>query len=101
MPLLTVVTIGMDGLGMVAAATRQPLRAARLWGAAEALRDVTDEGRWHVFQSDYDRALPAARAQVADAEWAAAWAAGRTLTVKQALAEALADVDTTSRLMDN
>ncbi len=96
MPLRTVVTIGLDGLAMVAAATRQPLRAARLWGATEALRDVTSEARWPVFQRAYDRTLAAARAEISDAEWAAAWAAGRALTVEQAVAEALEDADPTS-----
>jgi predicted ATPase len=90
-PLLTTITIGLDGLAMIAAATEHPARAARLWGAAEALREATDERRWHVFQHAYDRALAAARAQLADPDWTAAWAAGRTLTAAQAVAEALED----------
>ena len=100
MPLLTVVTIGLDGLAMVAAATGQPLRAAQLWGATEALRDVTGEARWAVFQSAYDRALTAAHAQVSDADWTAAWAAGRALTPDQATAEALEDDGSTSQAID-
>jgi non-specific serine/threonine protein kinase len=93
MPLVGFVTIGLDGLGMVAAATGQPLRAARLWGAAEALRDVTDEQRWHVFQDAYDRALEIARLAVVEVEWSGAWTAGRAMTVDQAVAEALTDGD--------
>jgi len=93
-PLLTFITIGLEGLAMVAAAQGRPVRAARLWGAAEALREATDERRWHVFQRAYDRALAAARTQLAEAEWANAWAAGRALTAAQAVAEALGDVDT-------
>lgn len=93
-PLLTFITIGVDGLAMVAAAKGLPLRAARLWGAAEALREATDERRWHVFQRVYDRALMAARAQVSAVEWAAAWATGRTLTAAQAVAEAMEDTGT-------
>ena len=92
-PMLTIITIGLDGLAMVAAAKGLPLRAARLWGAAEALREVTDERRWHIFQRPYDRALAAARAQVSETEWVTAWAAGRTLTAAEALAEALEDGD--------
>jgi hypothetical protein len=96
-PLLTMITSGLEGLAMVVAALGRPLRAARLWGAAEVLREATDERRWHVFQRTYDRALAAARAQVSEAEWATAWAAGRALTAGQAVAMALADADTTPR----
>lgn len=88
-PLLTVITIALDGLAMVAAMRERPVRAARLWGAAEAMREQTDEQRWGVFQAAYDRALGAARAQLSAAEWAASWAAGRALPAAQAIAEAL------------
>mgnify|MGYP006980574008 CR=1 FL=1 len=74
---------------MVAAASARPLRAARLWGAAEALREATDERRWHVFQPNYDRAITAARSQLAGPDWTIAWAAGRALTAAQAVIEAL------------
>jgi predicted ATPase len=97
-PMLTFVTAGVEGLGIVAASRGAPLRAARLWGAAEAMREVTDERRWHVFQRTYDRAVAAARDQVAAAEWAAAWAAGRPLTVARAVALALEDAGPAPRL---
>jgi len=90
-PFLTIITTGLEGLAMVVAARGQPLRAARLWGAAEALREMTDEWRWQSYQHAYDRALTEARAQVAAADWTMAWAAGRALTVAQAIAEALED----------
>jgi tetratricopeptide (TPR) repeat protein len=95
-PLLTIITNGLEGLGMVAAAAAQPLRAARLWGAGEALREATDETRWHIYQRAYERALAAARAQLAEAEWSRSWAAGRALTATQALAEALENADRTA-----
>jgi predicted ATPase/DNA-binding XRE family transcriptional regulator len=88
-PLLTLLTNGLEGMAMVAAAQGRPARAARLFGAAEALRDLTDERRWHVFQRSYERALAAAQGQLPAAEWAAEWAAGRALPSEQALAEAL------------
>lgn len=95
-PLITTITTGLEGLAMVAAAKEQPMRAARLWGAAEALREATDERRWRVFQHANDRMLAVARAQVSATDWMAAWAAGRTLTVEQAMAEALANAGTTA-----
>ncbi len=95
MPLLTNIATGLEGLAAVAAMVGLPVRAARLWGAAEALREATGEGRSAFFQRAYDRALAAARRQVSEADWATAWAAGRALTTEQAVAEALADIDTT------
>lgn len=94
-PLLTFVTIALDGLGMVAAAWGLPLRVARLWGAAASLREATSEDRWPTFQRAYEHALAAARMEVGETEWSMAWAAGRTLTAEQALAEALANIDKT------
>jgi tetratricopeptide (TPR) repeat protein len=92
-PFLTIITTGLEGLAMVVAARGQPLRAARLRGAAEALREMTDEWRWQSYQHAYARALAAARAEVAAADWTIAWAAGRALTAAQAIAEALDDAD--------
>jgi hypothetical protein len=48
--MLTLIKIGPDGLAIVAAAKGQPFWAAWLWGATEALRKVTEERRWHIFQ---------------------------------------------------
>ncbi len=93
-PLLAGITLGLDGLALVASAQGLPLRAARLWGAAEALREATNERRWSPFQHAYNDALTAARTQVGEVEWTTAWAAGRALTADQAVAEALVDIDT-------
>ena len=93
-PLLTMITIGLEGMGMVAATRGQPVRAARLWGAAEALREVTNERRWQVFQRPFDGVLAAARGRLEETIWLAAWAAGRILPAGQAVAEALEDADT-------
>ena len=88
-PLLTFITIGVEGLAAVATAQGRPVRAARLWGAAEALREATDERRWHVFERTYDRTLTAAQAQLSPVDWATAWTTGRTLTPQHAVSEAL------------
>ena len=92
-PLLTFITIGLDGLAMVAAAQGRPVRAAGLWGATEAPREATDEGHWPVFQRDYERTLADARSQIPEADWSTAWAARRALTAVQAVAEAPEDAD--------
>ena len=80
---------GLEGLAGVAAAHRQPERAAQLFGAAEALRESIGTPRWHVYQASYARMLSAARTQLDDAAWTAAWAKGRAMPLEQAVAQAL------------
>ena len=64
-------------------------RAARLFGAAERLREVSglpltpDEKVWN------DRGIPAARTLLGDRAFAAAWDEGRALFWEQAVAYAL------------
>ena len=77
----------LAGLAAVATVQGQPLRAARLWGAAEALREAGNWGIWPPDRVEFDRYLPLARAASAEATFADAWRAGRGLTAEQALAE--------------
>lgn len=89
MPMQAFITIGLEGVGLVAAASGQPQFAARLWGAAEALREATGEQRWPVFQAAYERMLATSRVRLPAAEWQASWAAGRELTAAAAVAAIL------------
>jgi predicted ATPase/DNA-binding CsgD family transcriptional regulator len=80
----------LRGLGSTAAATRQYRRAARLWGAADALREAI--GAPPPRHAERAReALAATRRGLGDVEFAAAWAAGRALSLSEAVAEALHD----------
>lgn len=82
-------TYGLRGLADVARVQGRPLDAARIWGAEEALRERLGAA---VPQSDrpaYERQLAAARAGCAPADFAAAWAGGRALTLDQILVELL------------
>ena len=68
------------GLGALAAAD-EPTRAARLWGTADAMSEafgtqLTRAGRALI---DYEGQVEAARRQVDEAVWTAAWAAGRAI----------------------
>ena len=45
----------------------------------------------HAARLEYDRALAAARAQLDEAAWNAAWAEGRAMTLEQAVTYALED----------
>jgi DNA-binding NarL/FixJ family response regulator len=70
----------------VVAAQGESTWAARLWGAAEAMREATGAPIPPVERADYERALASARAQLGEKTFAAAWEEGRTMTVEQALA---------------
>jgi len=73
------------GLGEVVAAQRQLAWAAQLWGAADALRDALGVPIPPFELADYERALTAARVQLGERAFAAAWAQGRAMTPEQAL----------------
>jgi DNA-binding CsgD family transcriptional regulator len=80
----------LDGLAGVLGAMKQSERAARLLGAAEALREVTSAIVWPANAADYERSLAVARGRLDEAAFAAAWAAGRALPLERAVSEALA-----------
>ena len=90
------IAVDLGGLARVASAQQQPRRAAQLAAAAEviwaALGSSLQPAELLVYQQDLD----AARAQLAPAEWQAAWEAGRALSLDQALAEAARSGDTAS-----
>jgi DNA-binding CsgD family transcriptional regulator len=57
----------------------------RLWGAADALREAMGTPIPPVYRADYERSVAAARAQLGEKAFAAAWAEGRSMTPEQAL----------------
>jgi hypothetical protein len=85
------------GLAAVAANRQQPECAARLFGAAEALRAVTDGPIWPAEQAEYERHRAAACVQLDEAAWEVAWAAGRAMPLDRAIVEARTIVDTRVR----
>jgi non-specific serine/threonine protein kinase len=80
----------LEGLAAVAARQGQPERAARLGGAAEALREAMGAPPPPPHRAHYERYLNAARGRVGAAAWTTAWAAGRALPREEAIALALA-----------
>jgi DNA-binding CsgD family transcriptional regulator/tetratricopeptide (TPR) repeat protein len=76
----------LEGLAGVTASQGQPARAARIFGAAEALREAIEGPRPPVRQAIYKREVAAARAGLDDKAFAAAWAEGRAMAPEQALA---------------
>jgi non-specific serine/threonine protein kinase len=79
----------LEGLACLAASGEQVARAARLFGAAEGLREEAEIPLPPVDRVGYEEAMTAARRALGEARFAAAWAAGRALPTDQAVIEAM------------
>lgn len=83
----------LTGLAGVAGAERQYEKAARLFGAGEALLQAIG-GRWSSGErAQHERDLTVVRHQLDEATFAAAWVEGSALTPEQAIGYALAADD--------
>jgi predicted ATPase/DNA-binding CsgD family transcriptional regulator len=80
----------LEGLAAVACAEGQRGRASRLLGASDALRETLGYRPLAAEQADHDRCVAAVRAGLGETAFAAAWAEGRTMTLEQAIDDALA-----------
>jgi predicted ATPase len=69
--------------------SRKALRAARLFGAYDALRGATDAPLWPAERADYSRNVAIVRAQVDEAAWERAWQEGQAMSMEQAIEYAL------------
>ncbi len=78
------------GLAGVCGAHGEHDRAARLFGAAESLRENIGHHRSPQDQADYDRRVASTRSGLGEAAFTAAWAEGRAMTMEQAIEYALA-----------
>jgi predicted ATPase/DNA-binding SARP family transcriptional activator len=74
-----------------AAARGQPERAARLLGAADPLLDTLGDRFEPTLWLPSDRNVSAVRARLSEKAFAAAWAAGRAMTLDEAITVALED----------
>ncbi len=75
----------VEGLAEVVAAQGEGAWAARLWGAAEAMREGIHAPLPKVFCTEYEHAIAAARTQVGEKPFTTAWAQGRAMTLEQVL----------------
>lgn len=80
---------GLDVLAILRAETGQVASAARLFGAADALRARTGMAVWEPARLHAERARERARASLGDAGFAQACEEGRRMSLERALAEAL------------
>jgi DNA-binding CsgD family transcriptional regulator len=76
----------LEGLAGVVVVQAEPVWAARLWGAAEALRETIGAPIPPIERAAYERMTGVARAHLGEKAFAAAWAEGQLLTPEQALA---------------
>ena len=73
----------------VAGAQGQLPRVAVLLGAADSLRAGIDSLATPVDRADFEPVLTAARVQLGEARFKAAWAKGQAMTLEQAIVYAL------------
>ena len=79
----------VEGLASLNVNQEQPERAARLFAWADAMRDKTGDHRPPIEQASVGRDLAMIHAQLDDATFEAEQAAGRTMTLEQAIEYAL------------
>lgn len=80
----------LECFATLAMQARQPERAVRLFGAAEALREKVGIQMTLPEQVEYDRTVEALRASMEGAAFASAWANGRSLSMDEAVRLAVA-----------
>ena len=80
---------GLEGLAGVIAARGGAAWAARLWGAAEALRENFSFPMPPVERSSYEQAVAAVRSKLGEEAFAAAWSQGRTTPLEQVIHDVL------------
>jgi tetratricopeptide (TPR) repeat protein len=78
------------GMAQIACIDGHYVRAARLFGAGDALREALGIRRLALMQARHDEVVAATRTPLGDAVFAAAWAEGRAMTLEQAIEYALA-----------
>jgi hypothetical protein len=82
-------SFSLEGLAFLAVTQGQSERAARLFGALEAHRETVSVPPVAAERAEYHRSVADARSALGEEAFAAAWAAGRALTLEQAIRVAL------------
>jgi predicted ATPase/DNA-binding CsgD family transcriptional regulator len=76
----------LEGLAGVVAAQGELVWAGQLWGAADALREATGKPMFPIYRTEYECGVASARESLGWQAFAAAWAKGRMLSPREALA---------------
>jgi hypothetical protein len=83
----------LEGFAGLAGARAQGARAARLWGAAESLRTSSGAPRPPDARLLYEPSMAAARSQLDEVAWEAAFAEGMAMSPEEAAEYALGEGD--------
>jgi DNA-binding CsgD family transcriptional regulator len=83
------VAYALEGLAYLAAASTNPQKAARLWGAAEAIRESIGTPLTDLEQADSERYITAARAQLREKAFQAEKETGAAMSLEQIFQYAL------------
>ena len=78
----------VECLARLAADGASPQAAARLLGAADAIRQRTGRARYPVYQAGYDAAVAAVRDALGQQDFDLVWAEGAALSTEEAIAYA-------------
>ncbi len=73
----------LESLAWASALVGGQERAAQLLGAAAAQREALGQTKWPRFRDEVEAEVAAARAALGENAWAAAFAAGQTMTLEQ------------------
>jgi hypothetical protein len=82
---------GLEQLASTVGVAGQGERAARLLGAAAALREALGAPQPAQDRADMEQAVAAVRGALGEKTWVAAFEAGQALTLEEAIAEALSE----------
>jgi len=85
----------IDGLAGCAVLDADYQRAARLFGAAEALREASGTREMSLWRVAFDRDVADLQAAMGDLAFTTAWAEGRAMSLEDAVAYALDERDST------
>jgi predicted ATPase/DNA-binding CsgD family transcriptional regulator len=80
-----IVAFCLEGLASLAGSRGMAVRAARLWGAAEALRKTMGAPIWPVERACHEQAVSSVRVLIGEKVFVAAWHEGKTMSLEQIL----------------
>ena len=79
----------LECFAMIAIVEEEPQRATKLFGAAEAIREMTGHKPTDEEQAEEAQLMSRLRAMLPEAEFNALWAEGKSMTMEQAIQLAL------------
>ena len=75
----------MESFAFIAIAEEEPQRAAKLFGAGEALREKVQSPMSDNERVEYNQSVAQLRSMLAEAEFNALWAEGKSMTMDGAI----------------